>query len=88
MISSTQLRERFFHVSDIMYSLGSRKSSSQNEFIEMGITPEEFENMFWNCEIGAPDIEEELKRDILHVYSLFTDRLIIWLDIARLTKIG
>lgn len=66
-----------------MFTLGNRKSVSQNEFINMGITQEEFDNMFWDCKIGAPDVNEELKRDILHLYSLVTNRMVVWLQIEE-----
>ncbi|MEM3465253.1 MAG: hypothetical protein QW566_02160 [Candidatus Jordarchaeales archaeon] len=79
----SQTQERFFHVSEIIFSLGSRKSVSQDEFVKMGITKEEFYDMFLNCKIGAPDIREGLKRSMLQLYSLLTGRMLIWLDIEK-----
>jgi len=83
MAGSLQTQERFFHISEVMFTLGNRKSTSQNEFLNMGITQQEFDDMFWSCKIGAPDVGEELKRDMLHLYSLITNRMIIWLDIEE-----
>jgi hypothetical protein len=83
MADSLQTQERFFHISEIMFTLGNRKTASQNEFINMGMTQKEFDDMFWNCKTGAPDVGEELKRDMLHLYSLITNRIILWLDIEE-----
>jgi len=83
MVASLQPQERFFHISEIMFTLGNRKSVSQNEFLNMGVTQKEFDDMFWHCKIGAPDFKEELKRDMLHFYSLITNRMIVWLDIEE-----
>lgn len=83
MASSSQVQERFFHISEIMFTLGNRKSTSQDEFLHMGITKEEFDEMFWHCKIGAPDISTELKKNMLHLYSMITNRMVIWLDIEE-----
>lgn len=83
MRDQSQIQEKFFHISEIMYTLGNRKSVSQDEFINMGLTLTEFTNMFWNCEVGAPDINEKMKMDILYLYSLVTGRIILWLDIEK-----
>jgi len=43
--------------------------------------PDEFQEMFLKCKIGGPDISEDLKKNILAIYSLLTNRLIndfIW----------
>jgi len=85
MAGSVQTQERFFHISEIMFTLGIRKSISQNEFFNMGITQKEFDDMFWDCKIGLPDVREEFKREIMSFYSLVTNRMIIWLDVERLT---
>jgi hypothetical protein len=83
MAGPFQTQERFFHISEVLFTLGNRKSVSQNEFLHMGITQKEFDDMFWHCNIGAPDVEEDLKRDMLYIYSLATNRMVIWLHIEQ-----
>lgn len=83
MIESSQTQERFFHISEISFTLSNRKSVSQDEFINMGITLKEFDDMFWHCKIGAPDMKEELKGKILELYSLITNRMIVWLHVEE-----
>ncbi len=75
--------ERFFHTSEICFVLAGNKSVSQREFLNKGLKPDEFIKMFWECKIGCPDIDEDIKNDILYMYSLLTNRLIIWLNIEK-----
>ena len=83
IMTNSQTQERFFHISEITFTLGNRKSVSQDEFINMGITQQEFDDMFWGCRIGAPDLKEESKREMLDLYSLITNRMVIWLDVEE-----
>jgi len=83
MVNKDGIDERFFHTSEVSFTLGSRRSVSQKEFINQGLKPDEFQNMFWKCSIGGPDIREDVKRYILYNYSLLTNRLIIWLDVEE-----
>ena len=83
MVRSLQTQERFSHISEIMFTLDNRKSTSQNEFLNMGIKHDEFNDLFWSCKIGAPDLDEELKKDTLYFYSLATNRIILWLHIEE-----
>jgi len=71
--------ERFFHTSEILFTLGNNKSVSQKEFLNHGLNKDEFQEMFWECKIGGPDLREDIKKNTLHVYSLVTNRLIVWL---------
>ena len=81
MREGLQIEERFFHTSEVSFILSWRKSASQTEFINQGLRPDEFQEMFWKCRIGGPDIREDKKRDILYMYSLITNRLVVWLDV-------
>jgi hypothetical protein len=63
--------------------LAGNKSISQKEFLNHGLKPDEFQRMFWECKIGGPDIREDVKRGILYLYSLFTNRLIMWLNVEE-----
>lgn len=81
MTTQSKIQERFFHTSEVLFTLGGNKSVSQKEFINQGLKFDEFQRMFWECKIGGPDIEEDIKKEILYLYSLLTNRLIIWLDI-------
>lgn len=83
IMANSQTQERFFHISEITFTLGNRKSVSQDEFINMRITQQEFDGMFWDCRIGAPDLKEESKRKMLDLYSLITNRMVIWLDVEE-----
>ena len=83
MRKNQQVQERFFHISEVNFVLGSYKSITQNEFINQGMTKEEFRERFWGCEIGGKDIEEDKKREIFYLYTLATNRLVIWLDILK-----
>ncbi len=83
MTNEGQTEERFFHISEISFTLGSNKSISQKEFLNQGLKSDDFQRMFWECKIGGPDIRENIKRDILYLYSLLTNRFIIWLDIEE-----
>jgi len=83
MSNQSQIEERFFHTSEISFTLAGNKSVSQKEFLNLGLKPHEFQKMFWECKIGGPDISENVKKDILYFYSLVTNRLIIWLDIVE-----
>jgi len=83
MENAGQKEERFFHTSEIAFTLGGKNTISQNEFLNQGLKPDEFQEMFWLCKIGGSDIKEDSKREILKFYSLFTNRLIIWLNIEE-----
>jgi hypothetical protein len=83
MVNKNQIEERFFHISEIAFALAGNKTIPQSEFLNQGLTPDEFQEMFWECKIGGPDIKEDLKKDILMFYSLLTNRLIIWLYIEE-----
>jgi len=74
---------RFFHTSEISFTLAGNKSVSQKEFLNHGLKPEEFQRMLWECKIGGPDIREDKKKDVLYLYSLLTNRLIIWLHVEE-----
>jgi hypothetical protein len=80
-----QVQVRFFHISEITYVLGSRKSVAQDEFLHAGIDQEKFDEMFWKCEIGGPDLKEETKRNVFELYSLVTNRMLIWLHVELKT---
>ncbi|MBI5374183.1 MAG: hypothetical protein HZA77_02040 [Candidatus Schekmanbacteria bacterium] len=82
MKETEQIEERFFHSSEVLFTIASNKSVHQKEFLNNGLKPDEFQKMFWECKIGGPDITENLKKDVLHLYSLYTNRFIIWLDIT------
>jgi hypothetical protein len=73
----SSVEQKFFHVSEVLYVLGDRKTASKNEFIDYGLEPNEFQELFWKCEIGGPDIDELSKRRMLYLYSLATNRLIV-----------
>ncbi|MBC7108393.1 MAG: hypothetical protein H5T41_06365 [Methanomassiliicoccales archaeon] len=73
--------ERLFHTWEVAFVLATRSSVNQKEFLNQGLSLDDFENMFWECKIGGPDIKEDVKRDVLLLYSLLTDRMIIWLDV-------
>jgi len=79
------VEERFFHISEITSVLGSRKSTAQDEFLHGGLEQEKFDEMFWKCTIGGPDIKEERKKGILEFYSLITNRMVIWLHVEMKT---
>ena len=83
MVDKNQIEERFFHISEIAFALAGNKTISQSEFLNQGLKPNEFQEMFWECKIGGPDINEDLKKDILAFYSLLTNRLIIWLHVEE-----
>lgn len=83
MVSQSKIEERFFHALDVSFMLAGNKSISQKEFLNHGLKPDEFQRMFWECKIGGPDIREDVKRDILYLYSLFTNRLIMWLNVEE-----
>jgi hypothetical protein len=83
MQNEGQVEERFFHISEIAFVLGSRKSVHQREFLNQGLKPHEFQDMFWKCKVGGPDIREDLKRDVFEFLSLVTNRLIIWLNVEN-----
>jgi len=77
------IEERFFHTSEVSFTLAGNKSVSQKEFLNQGLKPDEFQRMFWQRKIGGPDIREDIKKDVLYLYSLLTNRFIIWLDIEE-----
>jgi hypothetical protein len=81
MKNKGQIEERFFHTSEISFTLAGRSSISQKEFLDQGIKPDEFQKMYWECTIGGPDVKEDLKKNLFMIYSLATNRLIIWLNI-------
>ena len=83
MTNQHQIEERFFHTSEIYFTLAGNKSVSQKEFLNHGLKPNEFYEMFWECKMGGPDIGEDRKNEILYFYSLLTNRLIIWLHIEK-----
>ena len=83
MENAGQKEERFFHVSEISFTLGGKNTISQNEFLNQGLKPDEFQEMFWSCKIGGADIEKNSKREMLKIYSLTTNRLIIWLHTEK-----
>jgi len=83
MTNQSKIEERFFHTSEISFTLGDNKSVSQKDFLNHGLKSDEFEKMFWECKIGGPDLGEDIKRDVLYLYSLLTNRFIIWLDIEE-----
>lgn len=83
MTNQGRIEERFFHISEISFTLGSNKSISQKEFLNQGLKSNEFQRMFWECKIGGPDIREDVKKDVLYNYSLLTNRFIVWLDIEE-----
>ena len=53
MTKQGKIEERFFHVSEISFVLGGRKSASQKEFLNYGLKSDEFQRMFWECRIGG-----------------------------------
>jgi len=75
---------RFFHTSEIHYTLAGRKTAHQREFLNYGLKPEEFLEKFWECEIGGPDIDERTKRNVLRLYSLLTNRLVLMFSIKMI----
>jgi len=77
------IEERLFHISDILFILGGRKSAPQIDFLNQGLKKDEFFQFFWSCKIGCPDISEERKREILEMYSLITSRIVIWFHIEE-----
>ena len=81
MTNLGQIEERIFHTSEISFTIAGKKSVSQKEFINYGIKSDEFQKLFWECKIGGPDIRESIKENVFYLYSLFTNRFIIWLDI-------
>jgi hypothetical protein len=81
MKNKGQIEERFFHTSEVSFTLAGRGSISQKEFLGQGIKPDEFQKMFWECIIGCPDVERKIKKELFRIYSLTTNRLIIWLNI-------
>lgn len=81
MEDSGQIQERFFHVSEIYFILGRRKSISTSEVLQQGLDKKNFEEMFWDCQIGCPDISESEKKDMIYFYSLYTNRMVILLDV-------
>jgi len=83
MTNQSEIEERFFHTSEVSFTLAGNKSVSQKEFLNHGLKPDEFQKMFWECKIGGPDIGEDIKKDVLYLYSLLTNRFIIWLDIEK-----
>ena len=83
MTNPVQIEERFFHTSEISFTLGSNKSISQKEFLNQGLKSEDFLRMFWECKIGGPDIRKDIKKVVFYNYSLLTNRFIIWLDIEE-----
>lgn len=83
MTDKNNVEERFFHASEILFTLGGNKSISQREFLNQGLNFNEFHKMFWECRIGGPDIDEDMKRDILYFYSLLTNRFLIRLNIEE-----
>jgi hypothetical protein len=83
MTNQGRIEERFFHTSEVSFTLAGNKSVSQKEFLHHGLKPDEFRRMFWECKIGGPDIREDIKKDVLYIYSLLTNRFIIWLDIEE-----
>jgi hypothetical protein len=83
MNDKNQVDHRFFHIADITFTLGDRKSISQNEFIGQGLKLDEFYKMFWECKIGGPDLEEDKKKDVLELYSLATNRAIFWIHVEE-----
>ncbi len=83
MTNQGKIEERFFHTSEVSFTLAGNKSISQKEFLNQGLKPDEFQRMFWECKIGGPDIREDIKEKVLYSYSLLTNRLIIWLDIEK-----
>ncbi|MEM3710135.1 MAG: hypothetical protein QXL46_04435 [Nitrososphaerales archaeon] len=83
IMEHNKIDERIFHTSEICFSLAGNKSVHQNEFLNHGLKVDEFQKMFWECKVGGPDIREERKRDVLYLYSMHTNRLIIWLNIEE-----
>ena len=83
LTNQQQVEERFFHTSEISFTLAGSKSVSQKEFLNHGFRTDEFQRMFWECKIGGPDIREDIKKEVLYFYSLLTNRFIIWLDIEE-----
>lgn len=81
MTNQSKINERFFHTSEVSFALAGNKSVSQKEFLDHGLKTDEFQRMFWECKIGGPDIKEDIKKDVLYLYSLLTNRFIIWLEI-------
>lgn len=81
MNDQSQIEERFFHTSEVSFTLAGRKNVPEKEFLNHGLKPDEFQGMFWDCKIGGPDVREDIKRDVLFFYSLLTNRFIIWFDI-------
>lgn len=76
-------QDRMFHVLEVDGTLGNRKSCKQDEFLDRGLTEDEFHNLFEDCAIGAWDINEQRKRNEFHLYSLVTSRLVIWLHLEE-----
>jgi len=83
MTNQGKIEERFFHTSEVYFTLAGNKSVSQKEFLNHGLKSDEFKRMFWECKIGGPDTREDIKKDILYLYSLLTNRLIIWLHVEE-----
>lgn len=74
-------QDRLFHVLEVDGTLGNRKSAKQDEFLDKGLTEDEFHGLFYDCTIGAPDIAEKQKRKELYLYSRVTNKLVIWLHL-------
>jgi hypothetical protein len=83
MTNQSEIEERFFHTSEVSFTLAGNKSVYQKGLLNHGLKPSEFQKMFWECKIGGPDIGEDIKKDVLYLYSLLTNRFIIWLDIEE-----
>lgn len=81
MGTASQPQERLFHASEVSFVLGNRKSASQTEFVGQGLSPKDFQDLFWQCKIGGPDLDYSVKAAIFHYYSLVTDRLVMWVDV-------
>jgi len=81
-----QIQERFFHSSEISSVLGNRKSVRQSEFLHYGLDNNDFEKMFWECQIGCPDLDEHNKRELLYFYSLCTGRAVLLLNVEMVEK--
>ena len=80
--TSTSIQRNYFQACEISYILGGRKSIGGEEVRKQGLSRADFENAFWGCQIGVPDIPQERKRAMLYYYSMLTNRLIILVEIV------
>jgi len=79
--SSGGMNLRFLLVHDVEYILGSRQSLASREIEGQGLTESDFNNKFWDCTIGGPDLSYQEKKEKLELYSYISSRLVMWVDV-------